>query len=87
MSTERYPPPSGGGLIEAPDFSPFVFPSMHIRRPRAAASLKQPGKTDSRAAGTQYPPPSGGGLIEAARFFSVHPRGDGISAALGRRPH
>ena len=38
---------------------------LDIRRPRAAASLKQLPEKDPLPNEHQYPPPSGGGLIEA----------------------
>ena len=63
--TKKYPPPAGGGLIEAPFGSISVVFSDCIRRPRAAASLKLESPGSRLAARGTYPPPAGGGLIEA----------------------
>ncbi len=61
-----FPPPIGGGLIEAPQ-RPGTGQTATggFRRRSAAASLKRHDRQVAVAVGRLFPPPIGGGLIEA----------------------
>jgi len=83
----KYPPPAGGGLIEAGRQCSPCAPLCSYPPPAGGGLIEAANHCPGRTAAAPYPPPAGGGLIEAVasrcKAAGVHP----VSPARGRGPH